>query len=250
MHGGAAHAHWWSFLAPLLADRWHSVALDLSGHGDSGRRESYSLEAWAEEVMAVAERAAFPSPPVVVGHSMGGLVAAQAALDFGESLAGAVLVDAPLKRPDPESQEGSRRPALRPPSVYPTREEAVARFRLMPAQPVSHRFLLEHVAAHSVREVPGGWTWKFDPFVFRRQRLPVGERLPGPGAAWASSTGSTAPSSLRNRGLHRRDDGPGGTGGPDCRSPPPRAARPAPRVPGRRCGRCSSPGGRPTAEAE
>jgi len=185
VHGGAAHAHWWSFLAPLLADRWHSAALDLSGHGDSGHRESYSLEAWAEEAMVVTERAAFPGPPVVVGHSMGGLVAAQAALDFGERLAGVVLVDAPLKRPDPESQEGSRSPALRAPSIYPTRAEAVAHFRLLPAQPVSHRFLLEHVAAHSVHEVPGGWTWKFDPVVFRRQRLPVGERLPGAGCRLA-----------------------------------------------------------------
>jgi pimeloyl-ACP methyl ester carboxylesterase len=178
VHGGAAHAHWWSFLAPLLADAWHPVALDLSGHGDSGRRESYSLEAWADEVRAVAGRAAFPGLPVVVGHSMGGLIAVQAALDHGEGLAGAVLVDAPLQRPDPESREGLRNPALRAPSVYSTREEAVARFRLLPAQPLDHRFALEHVAAHSVHEVPGGWTWKFDPVVFRRQRLPVGERLP------------------------------------------------------------------------
>jgi pimeloyl-ACP methyl ester carboxylesterase len=178
VHGGAAHAHWWSFLAPLLADRWHCAALDLSGHGDSGRRESYSLEDWAGEVMTVAERAAFPGPPVVVGHSMGGLVAAQAALDFGEHLAGVVLVDAPLKRPDPESQDGYRRLALRAASIYPTRAEAVARFRLLPAQPVRHRFLLEHVAAHSVHEVPGGWTWKFDPAVYRRPRLPVGDLLP------------------------------------------------------------------------
>ncbi len=185
VHGGAAHAHWWSFLAPLLADRWHSVAFDLSGHGDSGRRDSYSLEAWAEEVLAVAEWTAFPGPPVVVGHSMGGLIAAQAALDYGPRLAGAVLVDAPLKRPDPESREAARSPALRAPSVYPTRAEAVARFRLMPAQPVRHRFLLEHIAGHSVHEVPGGWTWKFDPVVFRRQRLPVGERLPEAGCRLA-----------------------------------------------------------------
>jgi pimeloyl-ACP methyl ester carboxylesterase len=27
---------------------------------------------------------------------------------------------------------------------------------------------VEHVAAHSLREVPGGFTWKFDPEVFRR----------------------------------------------------------------------------------
>lgn len=177
VHGGAAHAHWWSFLAPLLADRRHAVALDLSGHGDSGRRPAYSLEAWVEEVLAVAQRAAFPGPPVVVGHSMGGLIAIQAARDAGERLAGVVLVDTPLQRSDPESQEGSRTWAVRSPRVYATRLEALARFRLLPEQPVLHRFLVDHVAGHSVREVPGGWTWKFDPAVFRRPRHPMGTRL-------------------------------------------------------------------------
>src|SRR3990172_10200242 len=35
VHGGAAHAHWWSFLAPQLTGSYHVVAPDLSGHGDS-----------------------------------------------------------------------------------------------------------------------------------------------------------------------------------------------------------------------
>ena len=177
VHGGAAHAHWWSFLAPLLTDRWHCAALDLSGHGDSGRREAYSLEAWVDEVLAVAARAAFPGPPVVVGHSMGGLIAIQVARDHGGRLAGAVLVDAPLRRPDPETQEASRTRALRAPGIYPSREQAVGRFRLVPEQPILHPHLFDHVAGHSVREVPGGWTWKFDPVVFARPRLPMGERL-------------------------------------------------------------------------
>ena len=56
MHGGAAHAHWWSFLAPQLAKQYYVVAPDLSGHGDSGRRTSYPRELWAREVLAVAER--------------------------------------------------------------------------------------------------------------------------------------------------------------------------------------------------
>ena len=93
------------------------------------------------------------------------------------AFAGVVLVDAPLRRPDPESQEGSRAWAVRSPRVYPTRAEALARFRLLPEQPILHPFLVDHVAGHSVREVPGGWTWKFDPAVFRRPRHPMGERL-------------------------------------------------------------------------
>jgi pimeloyl-ACP methyl ester carboxylesterase len=40
VHGGAAHAMWWSFLAPQLAQHYYVIAPDLSGHGDSGRRET------------------------------------------------------------------------------------------------------------------------------------------------------------------------------------------------------------------
>ena len=55
IHGGAAHAHWWAFIAPQLARNHHVVALDLSGHGDSGKRSAYERETWADEVMAVAK---------------------------------------------------------------------------------------------------------------------------------------------------------------------------------------------------
>ena len=60
VHGGAAHARWWDHIAPLLTTGRRVLAVDLSGHGDSGRRAAYSLDAWAEEVMAVAAAAASP----------------------------------------------------------------------------------------------------------------------------------------------------------------------------------------------
>ena len=43
LHGGAAHARWWDHIAPLLTADHRVVAVDLSGHGDSGRRGAYSL---------------------------------------------------------------------------------------------------------------------------------------------------------------------------------------------------------------
>src|SRR6266702_4103733 len=54
VHGGAAHARWWDHIAPLLAERARVVAIDLSGHGDSGRRDVYTLDCWADEVLAAA----------------------------------------------------------------------------------------------------------------------------------------------------------------------------------------------------
>jgi pimeloyl-ACP methyl ester carboxylesterase len=167
VHGGAAHAHWWSFIAPLLLPDYQVVALDLSGHGDSGRRETYPRELWAREVLAVADDAGFREPPIVVGHSMGGFVCIAAAAAHGDRLAGAVILDSPVRRPDPEVEEGARGRAFRNPKVYPDEKAALAHYRLVPDQPCENRFIFDHIAWHSLRRVPDGWTWKFDPAIFR-----------------------------------------------------------------------------------
>ena len=177
VHGGAAHAHWWTFVAPFFTHRYHVVALDLSGHGDSGRRDRYSHSSWANEIMAVAEDAGFPGPPVVVGHSLGGLVTIQTAVDHGDRMACAVIVDSPVRRPDPESEEGARGAAFRSPGVYPTLDEAVQRFRLIPPQPCDNDFIVDHIARHSLHETADGWTWKFDPHLFTHTMVPLNEQL-------------------------------------------------------------------------
>jgi pimeloyl-ACP methyl ester carboxylesterase len=166
VHGGAAHAQWWSFTAPLLARQYRVVALDLSGHGDSGWREHYPRRVFANDIMAVIEDAAFVGPPVLVGHSMGGLVSIVAASLHGDKLAGAVIVDAPVRKPDPESQERAARGGEVRTHVYPDLATALSRFRLLPPQPIENDFIMEHLARTSVREVEGGWTWKFDRRVF------------------------------------------------------------------------------------
>jgi len=171
VHGGAAHAHWWSFIAPQLTHHYHVVAPDLSGHGESAWREEYPREIWAKEVLAVADDAGFLGPPVLVGHSLGGLVSIVAASLYGERLAGAVIVDSPVRRPDVESEQGSRGRFFRNPKTYPDLATALAHFHLMPPQPCESRFIVDHVARHSLRQVPAGWTWKFDPRVFIRFSL-------------------------------------------------------------------------------
>jgi pimeloyl-ACP methyl ester carboxylesterase len=144
------------------------VALDLSGHGDSGRREGYPRDIWAEEVMAVAEHAGIVGAPIVVGHSMGGFVTIATAARYGDRLAGAVILDSPVRRPNPEEEEGARGRAFRNPKVYNDVKTALEHFRLVPDQPHTNPFIIDHIARHSLCEVPGGVTWKFDPLVFRR----------------------------------------------------------------------------------
>jgi pimeloyl-ACP methyl ester carboxylesterase len=166
VHGGAAHANWWSFIAPFLTRQYFVVAPDLSGHGDSGWREHYPRQIFADDIMGVIEDARFVGPPVLVGHSMGGLVSIVAASVHGDRLAGAIIVDAPVRKPDPESQERSERAGAHKLKVYPDLATALSRFRLLPDQPCENEFIIDHLARTSVRQVPGGYTWKFDPRVF------------------------------------------------------------------------------------
>jgi pimeloyl-ACP methyl ester carboxylesterase len=167
VHGGGAHSRWWDHIAPLLTDGRRVAALDLSGHGDSGRRESYSFDGWADEVLAVAASAGITDPPVVIGHSMGGFVTLRLASLAGSRLEGAVVIDSPVRDITPEEHAAMEHRAFGPLHVYPSRKAILARFRPIPDQPTLD-YITAHVAATSIRAAGGGWTWKFDPRVFGR----------------------------------------------------------------------------------
>jgi pimeloyl-ACP methyl ester carboxylesterase len=167
VHGGAAHSGWWDHVAPLLTSH-RVVALDLTGHGDSGRREVYDMHQWAREVVAVAAVEGLERP-VVVGHSMGGWVAVTTGVEHGEAVSAVAYVDSPLNDQPPEEARLAER--RRPRRVYPTAEAAMTRFRTLPPQDVVLPYVREHVARQSLRAVEGGWTWKFDPSFFGRRLL-------------------------------------------------------------------------------
>ncbi len=169
VHGNGAHAWWWAFIAPFLADDYNVAAFDLSGMGDSDHREAYSFEVLADEIFAVADAAgmnAAAEPPVIVGHSFGGFCAMVAASRPGAKLSGAILVDSPVNPPDRPG--GPPRRELRPHRVYPTLPAALARFRLAPEQPCENHYAVDYVARRSLKPVDGGWTWKFDPSIWQR----------------------------------------------------------------------------------
>jgi pimeloyl-ACP methyl ester carboxylesterase len=175
VHGGAAHAGWWDHVGPLLlasSSPHRVVALDLSGHGDSDWRDAYALETWAAEVLAVAEAQGGDAPPVVIGHSMGGFVALTAARDHGDRLAGVVAVDSPVRTMSSETRAWlESHTDVPPPKVHPDRATILGRFRTLPTDDASLDYVVRHVAAGSIREAEGGWSWKFDPRIFVRSRM-------------------------------------------------------------------------------
>jgi len=167
-HGNGAHAHWWSFIAPFLARDYNVAAIDFSGMGDSDwRTGGYAMEVFVREQLAVAEQTgmfALAEPPVISGHSFGGFVTILTGALHGERLAGTVLIDSPVNPPDrPRGQP----PQFRAHKVYPTLAAALARFRLLPPQTSDNPFILDYVARRSLRAVEGGYSWKFDPHIWR-----------------------------------------------------------------------------------
>lgn len=169
VHGGAAQGTWWDHVGPMIARDRRVIALDLSGHGDSGWRTSYTMDGWAGEVFAVARALSPDSRPVFIGHSMGAAVVMHAAGVLGSRLAGAILID-PLSHDvtSPEAHERTGR-IFSQPFAHPTQQAAAQRFRVQPQQ-ATLPFIIDHIASTSVREVAGGWTWKYDPQLFNVER--------------------------------------------------------------------------------
>lgn len=180
VHGSNAHLEWWRFVAPFLADQFHVAAIDLSGNGDSGWREAYSGELFAKEVMAVCRDAGMAPEPFVVAHSFGGFVALETGHYFGEELGGIIFCDFTVSPPEQYIEWGKKAEETgqraRPTRVYDDIDVALGRFRFVPEQPSRHPEVLSYLARQSLREVEGGWTWKFDPGLFDVLEMGIDQR--------------------------------------------------------------------------
>lgn len=75
LHGGNQSAHSWDLVSLHLADRYHIYALDQRGHGDSewARDAEYAPDQMARDALALIAQEGVAAP-IVVGHSMGGMV--------------------------------------------------------------------------------------------------------------------------------------------------------------------------------
>jgi pimeloyl-ACP methyl ester carboxylesterase len=93
IHGGLANRTFWEPQLAALAGVFRVAALDLAGHGESGRnRERWTIGAFAGDVCAVADALDLRNV-VLVGNSLGGPVALEAAARMAGRAIGVVGVD-------------------------------------------------------------------------------------------------------------------------------------------------------------
>jgi pimeloyl-ACP methyl ester carboxylesterase len=173
LHGGSAHARWWTFVVSALVEHHRVLALDLRGHGDSDWAEppDYAIATHAADVVGVA--AALDLTDLrVVGHSLGGLVTIASAAPLGPRLAAVVLIDT-AGRIGGRSMRYLTALSHWPHPTYASQADGVRRFRLLPSANAASAAVREHVAAHALRIQPDGtWTLKFD-----RRALKLGDPI-------------------------------------------------------------------------
>ncbi len=93
IHGGFADRTFWSNQMTAFAPRHRVIAVDLAGHGQSGRnRKVWGIVPFAEDVRAVAEKENLRRL-VILGNSLGGPVAVEAARLMPDRVIAVVPVD-------------------------------------------------------------------------------------------------------------------------------------------------------------
>jgi pimeloyl-ACP methyl ester carboxylesterase len=172
LHGGSAHAHWFDLVAPPFTDRFHVIALDQRGHGESewAKPPAYATENFAADLLGFVDALGF-ARVTLIGHSMGGHNAMSFSAWHPDRVRALVIIDSrpmiPTDRLDRLRRRGER--TLRP---YPSREAAAQSFRLVPRETNADPALLAHMGAAGVVERDGAWVYRFDP-ASNAERRPV-----------------------------------------------------------------------------
>ncbi len=93
VHGWSCDVSYWDAQVPVFAKTHRVIAIDLAGHGASGtNRVTYTMDLFGEDVVTVLQ-ALDLKDVILVGHSMGGAVIVEAALQAPERIAGLVGVE-------------------------------------------------------------------------------------------------------------------------------------------------------------
>jgi pimeloyl-ACP methyl ester carboxylesterase len=160
VHGITESQAAWDPIRAALDERWRVVTVDLRGHGASDRRAPYDMATLAQDVAAVVDARGLDRP-LVVGHSLGGVVVS-AYGGAGFPARGIVNVDQPLAL-------GGFKEALEPltPMLQGTPEEFAAAIGIVFSVldgplPAEERARLDALSSPEPDVVLGVWSTVFD----------------------------------------------------------------------------------------
>jgi esterase len=159
LHGGGINAHTWDVVSLMLRERYHCIALDQRGHGDSEWSPAidYGVATQVGDVEGFIEKLGLANP-VLVGQSMGGLNSIAYAIRHSAKMKGLVVVDV-----GPEiNSAGTQR--IREFSSTPELESLEAFLeRAVKFNPIRDPRVLRRSLFYNLRQLPTGkWSLKHD----------------------------------------------------------------------------------------
>jgi pimeloyl-ACP methyl ester carboxylesterase len=161
LHGITQTAHSWDEIAPALAPRYHVLALDQRGHGDSAWPPDgdYRIATQSRDVEAFVAAVARP-PAILLALSMGGLNAMTMAARVPALVRALVVVDI--------APQVERKGVEHIRSFVAATEELDSFDAFVErAHAFNPRRSLDNIRdrlRHNLRRLPNGrWTWKYDP---------------------------------------------------------------------------------------
>jgi pimeloyl-ACP methyl ester carboxylesterase len=159
LHGGGINAHTWDVVCLMLRERYHCIALDQRGHGDSEWSPAidYGVATQVGDVEGFIEKLGLANP-VLVGQSMGGLNSIAYAIRHSAKMKGLVVVDV-----GPEiNSAGTQR--IREFSSTPELESLEAFLeRAVKFNPIRDPRVLRRSLFYNLRQLPTGkWSLKHD----------------------------------------------------------------------------------------
>lgn len=144
VHGWSCNRTFWAGQLEPLSRQFRVVAVDLAGHGDSGRgRKNWTIQSYGDDVAAVVKKLDLKAV-ILIGHSMGGDVIPEAALRLPGRVVGLVWVDTYKKLGGGRSPEEVETFAAKFRSNFPEATRTFVRSMFVPA---SDPALVERVAA-------------------------------------------------------------------------------------------------------
>jgi pimeloyl-ACP methyl ester carboxylesterase len=93
VHGWSCDKSYWKGQLEPFSQRYKVVAVDLGGHGESGlERKAWTIASFGSDVAAVVNKLGL-NKVILIGHSMGGDVIAEAARLLPSQVVGLIMVD-------------------------------------------------------------------------------------------------------------------------------------------------------------
>jgi len=163
LHGGGQTRHSWGRATKALArNGFHAITVDLRGHGDSDWAPDgdYSIDVLAADIRAIA--ASLPSPPALVGASLGGLSSLIATGEVETPIARALVLVDIVPRVEMAGSTEIRDFMTGNPDGFATLDEAadaVARYLPHRPRPSDTRGLAKNLRLRD----DGRYHWHWDP---------------------------------------------------------------------------------------